>query len=229
MRIVSRGHSCVEVSTVDGSILIDPGAWSDLEGAFAGKQAVLVTHNHPDHVVPEALAEAVKADPMLQVYAPRTVVDALHALLPEVARSRVDPILPGARVTVGGIQVHAFGGTHATIHHTLPVIENIGFLLGGRIFHPGDSLQVPVGIKPEVLLVPAVAPWSKIAETLDYATEIDAPVWIPIHDGVLNERGRALFDGQLTRVAAARGCSYRRLEPGRTHDVNDLIKEGQNA
>ncbi|MCW4467029.1 MBL fold metallo-hydrolase [Glutamicibacter sp. MNS18] len=222
MRIVTRGHSCVEVSTVDGSILIDPGGWSDLDGAFENQQAVLITHEHADHVLPEVVARAVVADPTLQVYAPRPVVDILHSLLPEVARSRVDPILPGAQVTVGGIQIQTFGGTHATIHHTLPIVANIGYLLGGRIFHPGDSLQVPVGISPEVLLVPAMAPWSKVAEVLDFATAVDAPVWVPIHDGLLNERGLALFDGQLQRVAGLSGRRYRRLEQGRSHDINDL-------
>lgn len=225
MRIVTRGHSCVEVSTVDGSILIDPGGWSDLEGAFENQQAVLVTHEHPDHVLPEVLARAVEADPMLQVYAPPAVVHTLHELLPDVARSRVDPILPGARVTVGGIQVQAFGGTHATIHHSLPVVANVGYLLGGRIFHPGDSLQIPVGISPELLLVPAMAPWSKVAETLDFAAAVDAPVWAPIHDGLLNERGLGLFDGQLQRVAEQCGRKYQRLQPRRSYDLDELISQ----
>lgn len=226
MRIVTRGHSCVEVSTVDGSILIDPGGWSDLEGAFAGQQAVLITHEHVDHVSPQAVVDAVIANPTLQVYAPDGVVGTLHELLPEMARSRVDPIFPGAQVTVGGIQIQAFGGTHATIHHTLPIVANIGYLLGGRIFHPGDSLQVPVGITPELLLVPAMAPWSKVAEVLDFATAVDAPVWVPIHDGLLNERGLAFFDGQLQRVAGLQGRSYRRLEPLRGYDLADLLAEG---
>ncbi|WP_431711688.1 MBL fold metallo-hydrolase [Glutamicibacter uratoxydans] len=223
MRIVTRGHSCVEVSTVDGSILIDPGGFSDLQGAFDGKQAVLITHEHADHITPQAVADAVIANSTLQVYAPQSVVHTLHELLPEVARSRVDPILPGTQVTAAGIQIQTFGGTHATIHHTLPIVANIGYLLGGRVFHPGDSLQVPVDIKPEVLLVPAMAPWSKVAEVLDFATAVDAPVWVPIHDGLLNDRGLALFDGQLNRVAGLQGRSYQRLEPLRSYDIAELL------
>ncbi|MEU3331035.1 MBL fold metallo-hydrolase [Glutamicibacter creatinolyticus] len=229
MRIVSRGHSCVEVSTIDGSILVDPGGFSDLEGAFEQQQAVLITHEHPDHVLPEVVAEAVTANPTLQVYAPQTVVQTLHELLPAVARSRVDPIQPGAQVTVGGIQVRAFGGTHATIHHSIPVVANIGYLLGERIFHPGDSLQVPVGLHPDVLLVPAMAPWSRVGQTIDFATEVDAPLWLPIHDGLLNENGLGLFDRLLGNAATAKGRNYQRWEQGTSYDINHLISREPNA
>lgn len=203
-------------------MVIDPGGWSDLEGVFDSKHAVLITHQHPDHVVPEVVAQAVVENPTLQVYAPGAVVQTLHGLLPEVAHSRVDAIRPGANVTVGGIQVEAFGGTHATIHHSVDIVANIGYLLGGRIFHPGDSYQVPVGMKPQVLLVPAMAPWAKIGETLDFAAAVDAQVWVPIHDGLLNERGLALFDGHLGRIAEASGRAYRRLEQGREYYLDDL-------
>ena len=67
MRITPRGHSCLELSTVDGQLLLDPGAWSDLDGAFAGKHAVLITHQHPDHADQARLPKLVEANPATDI------------------------------------------------------------------------------------------------------------------------------------------------------------------
>ena len=47
---------------------------------------------------------------------------------------------------------------HAAIHPDLPPgVPNVGYLVGGRLFHPGDALTKPA--EPvEVLAVPAGAP-----------------------------------------------------------------------
>lgn len=229
MRITSRGHSCLELSTVDGSLLLDPGSFSDLDGAFENKAAVLVTHQHPDHADHPALAAALEADPVLQVYAPAGLADALRTELPAARRAQVHTVHEGMDFIVGGIRVRTFGGTHATIHHSIPVVANIGYLLGERIFHPGDSLQVPVGLHPDVLLVPAMAPWSRVGQTIDFATEVDAPLWLPIHDGLLNENGLGLFDRLLGNAATAQGRNYQRWEQGTSYDINDLISREPNA
>ncbi|GAA3323398.1 hypothetical protein GCM10017711_11040 [Paeniglutamicibacter sulfureus] len=103
---------------------------------------------------------------------------------------------------------------HAVIHHSLPGVSNIGYFIDSRLFHPGDSYQVPEGIPVHTLLVPAHAPWAKIGETIEFLSIIAAAQNFPIHDGLLNERGLALVDGHLGRVAAERGLDYRRIPNG---------------
>jgi hypothetical protein len=56
-----------------------------------------------------------------------------------------------------GFSVHVYGSGHAVLHRDIPVIENVGFMLDGEVFHPGDAFTVPedpVG----TLLLPVSAP-----------------------------------------------------------------------
>lgn len=235
MRITSRGHSCLELSTVDGSLLLDPGSFSQLDGAFTGKSAVLITHQHADHADPLELAKALAANPVLEAYAPAGLAATLRTELPAAVRSQIRAVRAGADFVVGGIRVRTFGGTHATIHHSIDLVENIGYLIGDaavgqpQIFHPGDSYQVPVGVRPEVLLLPIMAPWGKMAEAADFAVACDANIWVPIHDGLLNERGLALFDRQLAAIAARFGSHYQRLKELEATPAAQLLEAAKAA
>lgn len=219
----------MELSTIDGSLLLDPGGFSRLDGAFDAKHAVLATHEHHDHADQPEILAALAADPVLQVHAPAALARALRDRLPAAAQSQVHAVGAGADFITGGIRVRAVGGTHATIHHSIGIVANVGYLLGDRavgqpeVFHPGDSYQVPVGLCPDVLLLPVMAPWGKMAEAADFALAVGAPVWVPIHDGLLNANGLALFDRQLGAIAQRAGCSYQRLEVGTEYTVDKLL------
>ena len=54
MRITKLGHACVRIEDEGGVVVIDPGIFTDA-GAPDGADAVLVTHEHPDHVHPRHL------------------------------------------------------------------------------------------------------------------------------------------------------------------------------
>ncbi|MEU0548523.1 MBL fold metallo-hydrolase [Micromonospora sp. NPDC005979] len=49
MRITRFTHSCVRVEHDGAVLVIDPGTWSEPR-ALVGADAVLVTHEHTDHV-----------------------------------------------------------------------------------------------------------------------------------------------------------------------------------
>ena len=68
MELTKHGHACVVLSEDDRRLVIDPGAFTD-PSALDGASAVLVTHEHPDHVAPDVLRAAMDADPGLQVWA----------------------------------------------------------------------------------------------------------------------------------------------------------------
>ena len=98
--------------------------------------------------------------------------------------------------------MHVHGELHAEIHPEIPRIPNVGFLVDGQVFHPGDALTVP-DEPVATLLLPVHAPWSKAAELIDYVRAVDADQAYAVHDGLLNDIGLGMV-GRTARRAAGR-------------------------
>jgi len=189
-------------------VVVDPGGWSERE-AVDGASAVLVTHEHPDHLDPDNL-RATDAP----VYTIGAVAKQIAEQAPDVAE-RVTVVKPGDVLDLG-IPVTVVGEKHAVIHPELQHFDNSGYLLeveGRRIFHPGDAFtEQPEAL--DLLLLPVHAPWNKVSEVIDYARGVGAPLSVAIHDGLLNERGLALAQRQLSGMLGEREQEYLRVEPG---------------
>jgi L-ascorbate metabolism protein UlaG (beta-lactamase superfamily) len=187
MRITKLGHACVRIEH-DGQVLvIDPGAFTGAE-AVDGATAVLVTHEHFDHLhVPHlALTDA-------PVYAIESVRREIADADPEVAE-RVQVVSPGQEFDAG-LPVVGVGEQHAVVHPDLPPMDNTGFVVdvaGTRVYHPGDSFTPPGG-PVDVLLLPVSGPWSKVSEVADFGRAVGAPRSVAIHDGPLNDTGLRVF------------------------------------
>nr|MBA3249579.1 MBL fold metallo-hydrolase [Geodermatophilaceae bacterium] len=50
MRLTKLGHACLHLRDGDASVLIDPGLWSSGFENLRGLPAILITHQHADHV-----------------------------------------------------------------------------------------------------------------------------------------------------------------------------------
>jgi L-ascorbate metabolism protein UlaG (beta-lactamase superfamily) len=200
-------HSCVRFEAGDRRLVIDPGVYSEVAEALDGVQAVLITHEHPDHLDVERVRAAAQHDSRLRIWAPESVA----ALLGDLGEQVVS-VAPGEELDVGGFSVRTFGGQHALIYSAIPVVANVGYLIEDAVYHPGDSFFVPP-VPVDTLLVPVTAPWSKMAEVIDFAISVRAPRVHQIHDGILNEAGIGLVEGQVTRFVAQYGIAYTHLQP----------------
>jgi L-ascorbate metabolism protein UlaG (beta-lactamase superfamily) len=164
MRLTKYGHSCLLVEEGPARMLLDPGTLSGGFEELEGLTAVLVTHQHADHLDLQRLRRLLERN-------------------------------PGVRV----------------IHPDIPVVPNVGYLLGGRLFHPGDSFTLP-GQPIEVLAVPAGAPWLKVSEPIDYLRQVRPQVAVPVHELVLSAAGKAIHYRQLEQLG---GTTLRVLDDGR--------------
>jgi L-ascorbate metabolism protein UlaG (beta-lactamase superfamily) len=207
MELTKHGHACVVLSEGDRSLVIDPGAFTDA-AALQGADAVLITHEHPDHFEPQRLRAAMDADPALEVWTNSSVAAQLDGL-----GSRVHVVGHGDAVTVAGFDVHVHGELHAEMHPEIPRIANIGFLVGGRVFHPGDALTVPDERVP-TLLLPLHAPWSRTADLIDYVRAVHADQAFAVHDGYLNDTGLGVVSGLLGERGPGTPTPFSRLAPG---------------
>ena len=230
MQLTFHGHSCVSLSLPSGSLpdaggvlVIDPGTFSDTAAALVRAAAVLITHDHPDHVDVPVVAGFLSSAPHAQLWGTAPVVEALRA--GGAPEHQVHEARPGTVLDIAGVRVTVGGGDHALIHPDVPRAANVTYLVeaGGRsLFHPGDSYEAPTEL-PEsglnVLLVPVAGPWMKTQEAIDFARSVPAGVVVPIHDAPLSEIGHALAGRWLDTARLGGDYTYTRLTAGESLEV----------
>ncbi|MFE3148147.1 MBL fold metallo-hydrolase [Streptomyces sp. NPDC059218] len=205
LKLTKKTHSCIRLEKDGRTLVIDPGGFSE-QDAVAGADAILVTHEHPDHFDEGRLRAALDADPAVGIWTLRSVADRLAAAYP----GRVHTVGDGDTFTAAGFDVQVHGELHAVIHPDIPRITNIGFLVDGSLFHPGDALTVP-DHPVDTLMLPVMAPWNKISEVIDYVREVKPRRAIDIHDALLTDLARPIYDNQIGSLG---GTDHGRLAPG---------------
>ncbi|MGD6978112.1 MULTISPECIES: MBL fold metallo-hydrolase [Citricoccus] len=212
------GHACVRLEKAGRRLVIDPGNFTDVPVALEGAEHVLVTHEHADHLDDGPVLDFLAANPEATVRAPAAPAARLAgaAGAAGVPAERIIATGPGEQFETAGFAVRTVGGQHALIHPEIPVVANTGYVLDGQVYHPGDSYIVPDGPAPHTLLVPLSAPWSKLAETVDFITAVRPRQAIPIHDGLLNGRGLPMYRRHATAFAERHGTTLLVLEEGET-------------
>ncbi|MGI8308935.1 MBL fold metallo-hydrolase [Saccharopolyspora hattusasensis] len=180
MQITHFGHACVLIETDSARLLIDPGKFAADFEDLRDLDAVLITHQHFDHLDLDRLPALLSANPDAHL-----VVDPGSASAVAEKGLAATTARPGESLELGGAAINVVGGTHAVIHPDIPVIDNIGYVVDhGAFYHPGDSFFVPEQ-RIDVLGVPTGAPWLKLSEAVDFLRAVAPRAAVPIHEAVL--------------------------------------------
>jgi hypothetical protein len=207
MKLTKFSHACVRLEDGGKRVVLDPGKLSEATEALEGANAVVITHEHPDHVDQEAIDAAMVDDPALCLWAPNSVA-------PAFARfgDRITTVEPNQTLDIAGFRVTTHGGQHAVIHPRIPVIRNVGYIFNETVYHPGDSFHVPE-VPVRHLLVPLHAPWSKFSEVADFLISVRPTSASQIHDGLLNDAGVGFVSKNLEKVTKGFGLELQMMEP----------------
>lgn len=203
------GHSCVVLAADGARLLLDPGAFSQGYQTLEGLDAILVTHQHFDHLDLDALPALLDRNPGAEL-----VVDSGTATVLRERGIEHTVREPGERFTVAGTSVDVLGGEHEVIHPDIPVIPNNGYLVTDgttTVLHPGDAF-VTAPARPDVLLLPTAAPWMAAADAIDYLRATAPPLAVPIHEAILARP--EVYHGFFTALAPS-GTEVRVLPQGR--------------
>ena len=187
MKLTKHEHACVVLGKGGESIVIDPGSFSAGAGdIIGGASAILITHEHFDHVNEAAITAALAARPDLRVYAPSSLGGMFGARV-----GQFTAVSAGDSLTVSGFSVSVHGTTHAMIHPDIPTVQNVGYFVDESVYHPGDAYYVP-DARVGTLLLPTSGPWMKIGEAADYVRAVRPDALVQIHEMLLSGIGLGL-------------------------------------
>lgn len=201
-------HSCLLVSTDDGTALLDPGFFSfdqspvDLD-ALGDVQRVLITHEHADHVKPAFVQWLVDRGDDVTVHGNQAVVDLLAA--EGIAADVTTP--PGTSV-------------EDVEHETLPngaTVPNRSWTVGDVLTHPGDSYG-PTRSAP-VLALPLLTPWGSATASVAFARRLGVATVVPVHDFYLTAQGRQFASGIVAGALGEHGIEVMALDWGESATV----------
>ena len=202
------------LDTGSARLLFDPGVFSSGFEGVRDLDAILITHQHFDHLDADRLPALVEANPTAAL-----IVDPGSIEVTAKLELAAEQVRPGDNLTLAGAEVTVVGGEHAVIHRDVPVPPNVGYVVGGGAFyHPGDALFVPEQ-KVDVLGLPSAAPWLKTGEAVDFLRAVAPRVAVPIHQELLSDIGKRLtFDNWFSGLAPE-GTEVRVLTPREPAEV----------
>ena len=199
------------LEVADERLIIDPGMFAMPLGEFGNVVAVVITHEHGDHWTDDQVQRIIDRNPDVAIYGPAGVA-AAAAELP------VTTVTSGDVIEAGPFTLRFFGGKHAVIHESIPVIDNLGVLVNDELFYGGDALDVP-DVSVGTLAAPVGAPWLKIGDAMDYVLAVKAKRVFPVHEMVLSAAGKGMGHDRLTWAAEQSGGTFFALDPAESVDL----------
>lgn len=204
MKLTKYGHACFTVEKDGQLLVVDPGNMSGDFIAPPHVTGVVITHEHGDHFDLEQLSAVADKNPDVVIIAHESVTSKIEAL-------ETKTVNIGDTLTIGMFELEFFGGLHAPIHRSFPVIANLGVMINDLLYYPGDSFTLP-GKPVDTLALPAGAPWLKIGDAMDFLEQISPRFAFPTHDAVLSNEGKEINDQMLSMIAEKNNIEYKRFD-----------------
>ena len=213
MRITKLEHAAFILEKDGAKLVVDPGSFSRPLPDTSGVAAVVITHEHGDHWDAPHLQAVLDANPGVPIYGPQGVADAAESF-------DVTVVSAGDTATAGPFALEFFGGVHAVIHSSIPLVDNLGVSIdGGAVYYPGDSFTVPEGVEVDVLATPSSAPWLKVGEVIDYVLEVKPRRAFPTHEMINSDLGKQMAKTRIGAAAAENGGTLLDLEAGNSVEL----------
>jgi L-ascorbate metabolism protein UlaG (beta-lactamase superfamily) len=179
MKITKFGHCCFLVEDKGIRILTDPGKFSDKQNELKNIDAIVISHEHDDHIHTGSLDKIIENNPEAIIITNTGVKDLLKD---SKYLDKIKIVEEGAKIDIKGLLIEAYGNEHMDVYPNIKMPQCTGYFFNNKFFLPGDKFNNP-GKSVDILGLPVSGPWLKISESVDYALSIHPRIAIPVHDG----------------------------------------------
>lgn len=179
MKITKLGHCCLVIETKGKRFLTDPGNYTTEQNEAKNIDAVVISHEHTDHLHVESLKIVLQNNPHAKVICNDSVGKIL-----EREGIEYEKVAHGESTTIGDVEISGYGTKHELIYRDYEQVENTGYFFDKKLFYPGDAFYKPE-TPVDVLAFPVTGPWCTISDAMDYVLSVKPRIAFPVHDGNL--------------------------------------------
>lgn len=211
MRLTKLEHSGIVLEKNGKKLVFDPVEYAETLPELTNVVAIVLTHVHPDHLQTERISAIMDLNPEAKIFAPEDAASILpNAIL----------VAGGDEAEVEGFQLKFFGKDHASVLAGKVPCQNVGVVVDDKLTNPGDSFDLlELNGAVEALLVPEVAPWTKMSETVEFMKIAKPKFVIPVHDAILSPMGRSIYNRLLQAACDQNGYEFAPLSVGESMDL----------
>lgn len=206
MKLTKFAHACFSIEEKGSALIVDPGNYTEDFIVPKHVAAVVITHEHPDHMDRTLIQKIIDKNP-------EVIIVGHESITTQFGDRQTIAAHPGETQTIGAFTLQFFGGSHATITEGLAVPPNIGVVINDTVCYPGDSFALPANSNHiSLLALPVSAPWLKLDESLQYLKQVHPAMVFPTHDAILSAAGKTLVDRMVGGIAQSLSIEYKRLD-----------------
>ncbi len=197
-------HACMVIEKGGSMLVIDPGSFTTPLTDLHGVVAIVITHEHADHWTAEQLNRILDRNKDARIFGPEGVVAAAEGFA-------VETVAHGDEIAVDPFTLAFFGQRHAIIHESIPIVDNVGVMVDGELYYPGDSYTIP-DVAVGTLAVPIGAPWLKIGDVIDFIDALKPRRSLSVHEAPLSVIGKTMANGRVEAATTRHGGQFFPLE-----------------
>jgi L-ascorbate metabolism protein UlaG (beta-lactamase superfamily) len=217
MKVTKLEHATLVLENDGKTLILDPGFYTRPMDGYQNVVAIVITHNHDDHVHEDQITRIVKDNPDVVILGTKEVADRLSSF-------GAKPVYHGDFHKLGPFTAEFFGDLHIEIHRSIPLIQNCGVMINDVLYYPGDSYTQP-DRTVKYLACPSSGPWLKIGDVMDFVSAVKPAHCFPTHNIHLSEPGHQLNNSRIEQVTTSSGGYFFYLDTGDSIEVIEELRK----
>jgi L-ascorbate metabolism protein UlaG (beta-lactamase superfamily) len=175
VKVTKYPQSCLIIEQNGKRLLIDPGSFVAEKyhpNELSPYEAILITHEHPDHASPDLLRALVQKR-AVPVVANKSAAKVLGKVVTKVVED-------GESFRLADMQIVARELAHCLLPDGSPGPQNTGYVVEGTFFHPGDGIAIE-GLQVSAAAIPIAGPDISPRDAFKFIKQLECRTVIPIH------------------------------------------------